>query len=164
MTAVVSAKKTLSALTKEIKKQGGVKYDFVNINPVDGEDGGQPGGNIRVGYLYDPSVVRLRKGKPGSSTDANVVLPGGELKYNPGLIDPTNSAWDESRKPLSAAWETRDGKHRFFTVNVHFASKGGGSSIQGDPRPPVNGAIDQREAQARVIAVSDLLLSCRRHG
>ncbi|GES65221.1 endonuclease/exonuclease/phosphatase family protein [Aspergillus terreus] len=157
---VVSANRTLSTLIREIQKQGGIKYDFVNIDPVDGRDGGEPGGNIRVAYLYDPSVVRLRNANPGSSTDANEVLSGAELKYNPGLIDPSNSAWADSRKPLAAAWETLEGQARFFTVNVHFTSKGGGSSIEGDARPPVNGGIDQRSAQAKVVGkfISEILL------
>ena len=39
-------------LADAIKKaSGGVEYDFVNIDPEDNKDGGQPGGNIRVAYL-----------------------------------------------------------------------------------------------------------------
>lgn len=50
---VVSANKTLSALVKAIAHaSGGVKYDFVNIPPVNNMDGGKPGSNIRVAYLY----------------------------------------------------------------------------------------------------------------
>ena len=49
---VVSANKTLKALADAIKKaSGGVHYEFVNIEPEDNKDGGQPGGNIRVAYL-----------------------------------------------------------------------------------------------------------------
>lgn len=47
-----------------------------------------------------------------------------------------------------------DGKNKFFTVNVHFGSKGGGSPIQGDARPPVNGGVYDRLAQANLTAVS----------
>ncbi|RHZ46475.1 endonuclease/exonuclease/phosphatase family protein [Aspergillus thermomutatus] len=150
--AVVSANKTLSTLVQSIADQGGINYSFVDIAPVNDQDGGEPGGNIRVAYLYDASVIRLRNANPGSNTDANEVLAGAELKYNPGLIDPSNDAWDDSRKPLAAAWETLDGKNKFFTVNVHFTSKGGGSSIEGDARPPVNGGVAKREAQAKLVA------------
>ncbi|KAL4943448.1 hypothetical protein BDV06DRAFT_137117 [Aspergillus oleicola] len=149
---VVSANVTLSTLAELISAAGGPDYSFTEIVPVDGADGGEPGGNIRVAYLYDSSIVRLRDENPGTSSDANEVLSGAELKYNPGLIDPSNEAWDASRKPLAAAWETPDGKNKFFTINVHLSSKGGGSSIQGDARPPVNGGIDQRTAQAEVVA------------
>ncbi|KAL4878327.1 Endonuclease/exonuclease/phosphatase [Aspergillus karnatakaensis] len=156
---VVSANLTLSTLTDLIAAGGGPDYSYTEIVPIDGADGGQPGGNIRVAYLYDSSLVRLRNENPGGSTDANEITNDGELKYNPGLIDPTNEAWEASRKPLAAAWETLDGKNRFFTVNAHFASKGGGSPLQGDLRPPVNGAVEQRIQQAEVVAnfISTLL-------
>ncbi|KAJ9645823.1 hypothetical protein H2199_002864 [Coniosporium tulheliwenetii] len=151
--AVVDANLTLSILVTEISKLSSVPYSFVDIDPVDDRDGGQPGGNIRVAYLYDTSVVRLRNPNPGSSTDANEALPGPELKYNPGRIDPQNTAaWTASRKPLAAAFETLDGQNVFFTVNVHFGSKGGSSSLHGDARPPVNGGVDDRQRQAEVTA------------
>ena len=146
---------TLSTLVEAIRVKSGITYAFTDIVPVDDQDGGQPGGNIRVAYLYNPAVIRLRNPNPGSSTDVNEVLSGPELKYNPGRIDPLNAAaWNASRKPLAAAWETLDGKNKFFTVNVHFASKGGSSSIEGDARPPVNGVVDVRTLQANVTGVS----------
>jgi hypothetical protein len=78
------------------------------------------------------------------------------LKFNPGRIDPTNEAWTASRKPLVAEWEVigKNGKSngKFFTVNVHFGSKGGSSSLQGDARPPVNGGVEDRLAQAKLTA------------
>ncbi|KAI9747108.1 MAG: hypothetical protein M1815_004618 [Lichina confinis] len=156
----VDANATLSRLADEIRKRSSVDYDFVDVDPVDDQDGGQPGGNIRVAYLYNPAVLRLHNPRPGSSTDRNEVLPGPELKFNPGRIDPANAAaWNSSRKPLAAAWETIDGRNKFFTVNVHFASKGGSSSLHGDARPPVNGVVQVRQLQAEVTAdfISDIL-------
>lgn len=145
---------TLSRLAEEVRKISNVTYEYADIDPVDDQDGGQPGGNIRTAYLYNPAVLRLRNARPGSSTDRNEVLPGPELKFNPGRIDPENfAAWNSSRKPLAAAWETLDGRNTFFTINVHFASKGGSSSIEGDARPLVNGVIDVRQLQAEVTAV-----------
>jgi predicted extracellular nuclease len=48
----VSANLTLSNLVAEIAAAGGgVKYKFVEIDPVDKQDGGEPGGNIRQAYL-----------------------------------------------------------------------------------------------------------------
>lgn len=107
-------------------------------------------------YLYNPALIRLHKPNPGSSLDANTVLPGPTLKYNPGRIDPSNAAWTASRKPLVAQWDLvakKNGKtSTFFTVNVHFGSKGGSSSLHGDARPPVNGGVDDRLAQATLTA------------
>ncbi|EXJ66068.1 uncharacterized protein A1O5_10682 [Cladophialophora psammophila CBS 110553] len=147
---VVAANVTLEMLVAAIKDVGGVSYNYLDIDPINDQDGGQPGGNIRVAYLYNPAVLNLKNPNPGSSLHANEVLPGPSLKYNPGRIDPTNPAWQDSRKPLAAQWETVRDKSTLFTVVVHFTSKGGSSSIEGDPRPPVNLGVDQRTAQANV--------------
>lgn len=155
---VVSANKTLSTLISAISSAGGPTYDFVTVEPVNDEDGGQPGGNIRTAYLYNPSVLALKNVNPGSSTDANEVIIDSvtglpSLKYNPGRIEPSNAAWEATRKPLVAEWiAKKDGKKSFFTVNVHFSSKGGGSSVHGDVRPPINGAVEKRTQQAEITA------------
>ncbi|KAI0649283.1 endonuclease/exonuclease/phosphatase [Trametes meyenii] len=153
---VVSANKTLRALADAIKKaSGGVHYDFVNVEPEDNKDGGAPGGNIRVAYLWRPERVSLLPGTIGDATLATqpVIDDDGnvDLSYNPGRIDPLHSAWEEARKPLAAAWQTTLGD-RFYTVNVHFSSKRGSSSAQGNARPPVNGHAERRLSQANVTA------------
>ena len=150
----VGSDKTLTALVDAIAATSNVTYAFTYISPVNDQDGGEPGGNIRVAYLYRPEVLSLYNPNPGSSTDADEVLPGPALKYNPGRIDPANDAWLESRKPLVAAWMAKGAKKPFYTVNVHWASKGGGTSYVGDVRPPVNGVIDPRIEEAHVTAVS----------
>ena len=73
--------------------------------------------------------------------------------FNPGRIDPTNAVWDASRKPLVAHWETPAGDD-FFTINLHLVSKDGGSSTQGNARPPVNLPVAMRTGQVSVVAVS----------
>lgn len=154
---VVSANKTLATLISAIKSAGGPNYEYVTIEPVNDEDGGQPGGNIRTAYLYNPSLLSLKYPNPGSSTDANEVIVDAEtgqpsLKFNPGRVDPLNAAWKATRKPLVAEWITKDGKKPFFTVNVHMTSKGGGSSVHGDVRPPINGGVAKRTQQAEITA------------
>lgn len=152
---IVDADLTLTTLITAIETLSNITYNYTTISPVDDQDGGEPGGNIRVAYLFNPLILRLLNSNPGSSLDANTVLStssGPALEFNPGRIDPTNPAWDESRKPIVAEWETIDSRGHFFTVNVHFASKGGSSSLQGDARPPVNGGLDQRTQQANTTA------------
>ncbi|KAK3401684.1 Endonuclease/exonuclease/phosphatase [Sordaria brevicollis] len=155
---VVSANKTLSTLISAISSAGGPTYDFATVEPVNSEDGGQPGGNIRTAYLYNPAVLALKDVNPGSATDENEVLIDSEtglpsLKYNPGRIAPGDAAWEATRKPLVAEWiALKDGKKSFFTVNVHFSSKGGGTSLHGDVRPPINGAVEKRTQQAEITA------------
>jgi hypothetical protein len=48
---VVSANLTLTTLVNAIQKESGVLYSFIDIVPVDKQDGGEPGGNIRQAYL-----------------------------------------------------------------------------------------------------------------
>ncbi|CAI6091916.1 unnamed protein product [Clonostachys chloroleuca] len=159
----VDSSMTLSTLTAAITKLGGVNYSYTWINPLNNADGGQPGGNIRQAYLYNPNIVRLHNENAGSATDANAVVKGANgsptLKYNPGRIDPANAAWVSSRKPLVAEWQTVVGNHVFFTVNVHWESKGGSSSLQGDLRPPVNSPVEKRTLQANLTGsfIADIL-------
>ncbi|CZT19853.1 related to endonuclease/exonuclease/phosphatase family protein [Ramularia collo-cygni] len=155
-TPIVDANITMAAIRDAITAAGSsFQYDFTNVNPVDDQEGGQPGGNIRNVYFYNPAVLRLANLNPGSSTQATEVLPGPRLSLNPGRIDPANSAWTSARVPLVAQWETvgdRRGSSTFFTVNVHMTSKGGSSSLHGDARPPVNNGVEIRTAQNAVVA------------
>lgn len=155
----VSANRTLNVLTNAIANISDVQYAFADIDPVNNQDGGQPGGNIRVSYLYKPDIVQLVDANPGRSNDTTEVLPGPSLSFNPGRIEPASSAWAASRKPLAAHWRILSDNSTFFTVNVHFTSKGGGTSIEGDARPPVNGGVDQRIQQANITAnfIADIL-------
>ena len=132
-------------------------YSFVEVLPVNNADGGQPGGNIRPAYIYQPSLITLVNGTLGGPLDVNAPLKDADglinLKFNPGRIDPTNTAWDASRKPIAAVWERKAKPgQRFITINLHNASKGGSSSEHGDARPPVNGGVDQRTAQTKAVA------------
>ncbi|KAF7562740.1 hypothetical protein G7046_g1402 [Stylonectria norvegica] len=134
---VVSANVTLATLVAGIEAASGVVYDFVDVDPENNQDGGQPGGNIRTAFLYRPDVVELYQPNAGGSLEANEVLAGPTL----------------NRKPLVAMWRPVKGtKKPFFTVNVHFTSKGGSSSLHGDPRTPVNKGVEKRTAQAQITA------------
>ena len=48
----VDGSTTLTNLVDSISGQGGITYNFTEINPQNDLDGGIPGGNIRVAYLY----------------------------------------------------------------------------------------------------------------
>jgi len=156
---VISANESLQLLVDAMSKISSVQYVYVDIDPVNNEDGGQPGGNIRNAYLYNPEVLELADPNPGNPLDATEVLEGPSLTYNPGRIEPNNPVWDNSRKPLAAQWRIISDDTTFFTVNVHFTSKGGSSPIQGDARPPINNGIDRRTEQANITAafISEIL-------
>ncbi|KAF8158349.1 Endonuclease/exonuclease/phosphatase [Crassisporium funariophilum] len=151
----VSANVTLSTLVNAIALASNVTYQFASIDPVDGQDGGQPGGNIRTAFLYRPEKLKLVSGAPaGGSLDPTLVVGRflkPKLSFNPGRIDPLNPAWNSTRKPLVAQWQTKSGKD-LFTINLHLSSKGGSSSTQGDARPPVNLPVDVRTSQVSSVA------------
>lgn len=48
---VVSANFTLTTLVNAIQKECAILYNFIDIAPINNQDGGQPGGNIRQAYL-----------------------------------------------------------------------------------------------------------------
>ncbi|KAM0740612.1 hypothetical protein ACQRIT_005796 [Beauveria bassiana] len=149
---VVSASLTLGTLADALLQESGVAYNFTDVDPVNNQDGGEPGGNIRQAYLYRVDVLDLFQPNRGGSTDANAVLDGPALKYNPGRIDPSNPAYANSRKPLAAQWKAKKGGKVFFTVNVHMGSKGGSSTLHGDQRPPVNNGVEKRTSQNEAAA------------
>jgi predicted extracellular nuclease len=148
----VDASQTYGALIAAIALAGGPEYEFRDIAPVDGQDGGQPGGNIRVGYLFNPERVSFVDRGDAGPTDANSVVATASrpvLELSPGRIEPSDSAFTASRKPL--AGEFLFNGHRVFIVNNHFSSKGGSSPLFGTVQPPLNSREDERKRQAQIV-------------
>ncbi|CAF9923153.1 MAG: hypothetical protein HETSPECPRED_005254 [Heterodermia speciosa] len=146
----VSANLTLSGLTQALKDRTGIPYDFVNIDPVNNEDGGFPPGlNLRSAYLFNPSEVRLRWPNPGNSTDHNAVLPGPLLRFNPGRLY-LPQIFRVSPKPLVAQWETTDGRGSFFTINMDWKSYWSEiTALEQDIRPPGDwNNVEERNVKA----------------
>ncbi len=151
--STVDASTTFSTLITAIQTAGGPAYSYVQINPVDDQDGGAPGGNIRVGILYRTDRgITLASGAAGGSTDAtSVVCTSGvpSLNYAYGRIDPTNAAFSASRKPLVAHLFING--RPFFIVNNHWNSKGGDNALFGSVQPPVLSSEVQRMQQAAIV-------------
>lgn len=152
---VVKADANYKALSDAIKGFGGPTYAWTEIAPLDGKDGGVPGGNIRVGYLYNPERVTLNEAPKGDATSA-VAYENGSLTLNPGRIDPTNSAFNSSRKPLAAEF-TFQGEE-VVVINNHFNSKGGDQPLFGKNQPPYLESEAQRIEIAKIVNnfVSDI--------
>ncbi|WP_163526939.1 chitobiase/beta-hexosaminidase C-terminal domain-containing protein [Halobacillus ihumii] len=144
----VAANKSYQELIEAIETAGGPSYKFVNINPVDKMDGGQPGGNIRVGFLYNPERVSLTDKPKGDAVTAVDVNENG-LTLNPGRIDPLNAAFNDSRKPLAA--EFKFNGEKVIVIANHFNSKGGDGALFGAEHPVVLGSEEQRIEQAEVV-------------
>ena len=151
--AVVDSSVTLQTLINAITAAGGPTYSFRLINPVDDQDGGEPGGNIRVGFLYNSARVTFVDRAGGTATAGiSAVNAGGiaQLSASPGRIDPTNTAFNSSRKPLAGEF-LFNGRTVFAIVN-HFNSKGGDNALMGRYQPPVRSSEVQRTQQATIVA------------
>jgi predicted extracellular nuclease len=151
--AVTDADLTFGALTAAIQAVGGPTYDFRQINPVDDQDGGEPGGNIRVGFLFRTDRgLRFIDRPGGNPTAATTVVGSGadtHLSFSPGRVDPGNAAFTTSRKPLAGEFSF-NGQHLFVIAN-HFNSKSGDQPLFGHFQPPVHASEVQRNQQAQVV-------------
>ena len=134
-----SADQTAQTLIAAVAAAGGPSYEYADVAPPDGADGGQPGGNIRVAYLYQPGRVALI----------------GSVER----IEDTDGddAFRNSRKPLKAAFDFKGTK--LTVINCHFSSKSGSPPLFGRIQPPTNGGLPKRLAQAAFIhdLVAELL-------
>lgn len=70
----VSSNKTLQTFVDAIASKSGVNYSYVYIPPNNGQDGGEPGGNIRPAFLYRPERLRLVDANHGGSLDKTEVV------------------------------------------------------------------------------------------
>ncbi|HEY8371143.1 MAG TPA: endonuclease/exonuclease/phosphatase family protein [Pseudonocardiaceae bacterium] len=149
---VVSAERTLARFVDAIVAAGGPRYQWRQIDPLDKQDGGQPGGNIRVAFLFNPKRVTFVD-RPGgdATTPVQVRTERGRaaLSVSPGRIDPANPAWEDSRKPLVG--EFRFHGRTVFVVANHFNSKGGDQPVHGRFQPPNRSSEEQRVKQATLV-------------
>ncbi len=121
----LSGASNAQGLIDAIFAQTGKHYAYIEIAPtVAGTTGGEPGGNIRNGYLYN----------------VDRVTPDG----SPELI--TGAAYNGSRNPLVQTWNF-NGQH-ITTIDVHATSRGGSDEMWGDTQPPADAGDAARTAQA----------------
>jgi uncharacterized protein len=150
---VTAANLTWDKLIAAIAAAGGPVYQYRQIDPVDDQDGGAPGGNIRQGFLFrtDRGLAFVDR-QGGTSTNSTAVVRSGRtahLTLSPGRIQPTDPAFTTSRKPLAGEF-TWKGKTIIAVAN-HFNSKGGDDPLFGHLQPPVAVTETQRHAQARIV-------------
>ncbi|MFG2273374.1 endonuclease/exonuclease/phosphatase family protein [Streptomyces chartreusis] len=148
----VAADQTMTKLIDAIVAAGGPKYDWRSIDPVNNADGGEPGGNIRQVFLFNPERVSFTDRAGGDATTAvgvTKVRGKAALTHSPGRIDPANAAFGSSRKPLVGEFVFR-GKTVFVIAN-HLNSKGGDQGLTAQYQPPSRSSEVQRHAQATAI-------------
>ncbi|MDQ0220135.1 hypothetical protein ELQ35_22095 [Peribacillus cavernae] len=135
-------------LIDKIKELGGPTYAFTDIAPENNQDGGAPGGNIRVGYLYNPERVSLKEAPKGTTAEA-VAYENNALTLNPGRIEPANPLFQDTRKPLAAQF-VFNGKDVVVITN-HLNSKGGDAPLFGRVQPPVLESEQKRIELSKVV-------------
>lgn len=146
----VDASKSYEALISAIRTQGGPDYAFTDIAPVDKQDGGASGGNIRVGFLYNPERTTLKPSPGGKGDSVTAVTYGPQgLSHNPGRIRPEDPAFIASRKPLAAEFLFHG--QEVLVIANHFNSKTGDSGLFGSIQPPVRPSEAQRAEIAKVV-------------
>ncbi|HEX5739939.1 MAG TPA: endonuclease/exonuclease/phosphatase family protein [Pilimelia sp.] len=149
--AVVGAAATYRRLVGAIRAAGGPAYEVRQIDPVDDADGGEPGGNIRVGFLFRPDRVSAAD-RPGGGPDTAVGVRadgGARLTHSPGRIAPRDPAFKDSRKPLAAEFSVRGTP--VIVVACHLTSKGGDHPLTARTQPPARPSEAQRGAQTAVL-------------
>ncbi|ATL26843.1 endonuclease/exonuclease/phosphatase family protein [Streptomyces formicae] len=148
----VSAAATLKKFTDAIVAAGGPRYAWRSVDPENNKDGGEPGGNIRQVFLYNPERVSFTERAPGdATTPTGVVREGGRaaLTHSPGRIAPGDAAWADSRKPLAGEFVFRG--RTVFVIANHFGSKGGDEGLTSHHQPPVRSSETKRLRQAQVV-------------
>jgi uncharacterized protein len=158
---VVDASVPWTRLIEAIQAAGGPVYEYRQIDPVDDAEGGAPGGNIRVGFLFrtDRDVEFIDRPGGGPTTETTVVAhpSGPRLSSSPGRIGTQSAAFDDTRKSLVGEFRAR-GRKLFVVVN-HFTSKGDDQPLFGPAQPPTRFSEIARHGQAQVVHdfVADLL-------
>jgi predicted extracellular nuclease len=153
----VAASATLDALVDAVVERGGPRYIWRQIDPADGDDGGQPGANIRVAFLCNPGRVEfVDRGRAGPRTSIRFGMDA-SISHSPGRIAPTHSAfdgddakrYDPARKPLVGEF-LFDGR-RLIIVNLHLRSKRGDDPMFGRRQPPRRPSEGQRREQVQLV-------------
>jgi predicted extracellular nuclease len=137
-TGVVDASVTWQMLIDAIAAEGGPSYEHRQIDPVNNEDGGAPGANIRVGFLFRTDRGLSFIDRPGgdATTPTTVIgtSSGPQLSFSPGRIDPDNPAFVDTRKSLAGEFRMRGRK--VFVIANHLSSKGDDQGLVSRWQPP----------------------------
>ncbi len=151
--AVVTATLTYSMLVTAIQEAGGPLYQVRQIDPLDDQDGGQLGGNIRVGFVFRTDRGLSFVDRPGGDAITPVTATLGtnesQISISPGRVDPLNQAFNESRKPLAGEFIFKG--HKLILIACHLNSRSDDSLLFGRYQPPRQYSQAQRIQQAGAV-------------
>ena len=131
----VDASENYAVFIDEIRRAGGPRYAWADIAPELDADGGQPGGNIRNGFLYNPERIELIEGS----------------LRRIGEEDP---AYADSRKPLLGRFRMKSTGGTIAVINVHLASKRHQNGIFSPELPGHDPRLEIRVRQVEGIRLS----------
>ncbi len=121
---------TAKLLIDAIKLIGGPNYVYIEVTPTaPNSTGGEPGGNIRNGFLYNADRVDYVDGSAAA-------VPG--------------AAFNGSRSPLAAQFVFNG--ETVTAISVHSTSRGGSDPLFGANQPPSNAGEAARIAQSTAIS------------
>lgn len=119
----VDASATLKKFTDAIVAKGGPAYQWRSIDPENLKDGGEPGGNIRQVFLFNPARVSFTD-RPGGDSRTAVAVTG--TKGRPAL----------TLSPAVSTRRTRRGRTAASRSRASSSSRGRRSSSSPTTSPP----------------------------
>jgi hypothetical protein len=144
-----SVRVTLNRLIEYIPCQSDVAYKPIFVDPFQGGDGGQPGGNIQVAFLYNSNRVSFTpRGALHPLMDITV-RPGGGASANPARLFTRDEVFQNTRKSLLAEFEFRGEK--VYLINNHFNSKFSDTGLWNAVQPQDFRSDNKRQLMARLI-------------
>ncbi len=150
------AKMTLKKIKLAVGQQcEDSNYEFINIDPFELSEGGQPGGNIRTSVLYNKDKLDFNyTSENNNESYGGHSLPtkGGDLSVNPGRVFPLDVAFRRSRRSPVMQFSLKDSpKKRLYLIGAHLNSKIGDIDFWGNRQPPVQLSDDRRSAMAKKL-------------
>jgi len=118
---------TAAKLIAAIEAAGGPTYAYVEVTPTE-STGGEPGGYIRPGFLYNPERVTYVDGSARALGDA--IFTG-------------------TRRPLVAEFQFNG--QTFTAIDMHSTSRGGSGVLYGSVQPPAQAGDGARTAQIQAV-------------
>jgi hypothetical protein len=144
----------------------GARYSWVDQPPANNAEGGQGGGNIRVGFLYNTARVQLGDLPADATIEARrqftdrigdgVRDAGDRIAYSDNMLGAEINAADWTNTRLSLLGQfTFNGNSVFVTAN-HFTAKGGSGDFWQfnqnlEVGQPANAGFDRRVGQANDV-------------
>lgn len=145
-----SAKETVETIIANIVGcPHDAEYKSINIDPIQNQEGGEPGGNIRVAMIYNALRVNFEQRLEADRLSETLLTKDGHLQQNPGRVYPNDERFKGTRKSLIAEFEFNG--EPVFVIGNHFNSKGGDTSMWSASQPSIRHSEVRRSRLAEAI-------------